>query len=64
VRQVADRLQFLSKDTVHRRLRQLVRAGVIRRLPTKGRLAFARPVYILDLTGTGIALTTGARRSA
>ena len=63
VRQVADRLQFLSKDTVHRRLRQLLRAGVLRRLPAKTTTTFARPVYVLDLAGTGIALTSrsGAR---
>jgi SOS-response transcriptional repressor LexA len=62
VRQVADRLAFLSKDTVHRRLRQLLRAGIIRRLPTKTVKTFARPVYILDLGGTGISLSSHSGR--
>ena len=62
VRQVADRLAFLSKDTVHRRLRQLLRAGIIRRLPTKTATTFARPVYILDLAGTGISLSSPSGR--
>ena len=65
VRQVADRLAFLSKDTVHRRLRQLLRAGVIRRLPSKATTTFARPIYVVDLVGTGITLTSRAsQRSA
>lgn len=62
VRQVADRLAFLSKDTVHRRLRQLLRAGIIRRLPSKSATTFARPVYILDLAGTGISLSSHSGR--
>jgi SOS-response transcriptional repressor LexA len=62
VRQVADRLAFLSKDTVHRRLRQLLRAGIIRRLPSKPATTFARPVYILDLAGTGISLSSRSGR--
>ncbi|MGH9178456.1 MAG: hypothetical protein ACRD0N_07870 [Acidimicrobiales bacterium] len=34
VRQVAGRLGFASKDTVHRQVRMLIRAGVLERLGT------------------------------
>lgn len=55
-RQIAEHLEFLSKDTVHRRLRQLHRARVIRTLaPTAN--VFQPPTYVVDLTGTGIAVT-------
>lgn len=56
VRQIAQRLPRLSKDTVYRRLRQLRRAHVIR---TGSPMAtrFDRPIYVLDLTGTGISVT-------
>jgi hypothetical protein len=56
VRQVAARLGFASKDTVHRRLRQLQRAGVVRRVPADAIAPFACPTYLVDLTGTGITL--------
>jgi len=55
-RGVAERLGFLSKDSAHRRLRQLRRAGVIEALPpTTGPLD--APTYVLDLHGTGISVT-------
>jgi hypothetical protein len=57
VRQIAGRLPFISKDTVHRRLRGLHRAGVIRTATTRTAGQFERPTYILDLTGTGISVT-------
>ncbi len=57
IRQIAGRLRFLSKDTVHRRLRELHRAGVIRTATTRTAGQFERPTYILDLTGTGISVT-------
>ena len=57
VREIADRLAFLSKDTVHRRLRGLHRAGVIRTATTRTAGQFERATYILDLTGTGISVT-------
>ncbi len=57
VRQIAGRLPFISKDTVHRRLRGLHRAGVIRTATTRTAGQFERPSYILDLTGTGISVT-------
>jgi DNA-binding transcriptional MocR family regulator len=59
-RRIADDL-FISKDTVHRRLRQLHRAGVIQLVATA--TAFAPPTYTVDLTGTGIALTSDRPRS-
>ena len=62
VREIADRLVILSKDTVHRRLRQLLRAGVLRRLPSKHVAAFAPPAYTFDLTGTGISLSSSTRQ--
>jgi hypothetical protein len=55
-RQIAEHLEFFSKDTVHRRLRQLRRARVIRTLATTND-AFAPPTYVVDLSGTGIAVT-------
>jgi hypothetical protein len=51
-RAVAARLGFLSKDSVHRRLRQLVRAGVLEAL-SRGGVTNA-PVYVLRLDATGI----------
>jgi DNA-binding HxlR family transcriptional regulator len=60
-RKIAEDL-FISKDTVHRRLRQLHRAGVIQLIATA--TAFEPPTYMVNLTGTGIALmSTGTRSS-
>lgn len=63
VRQVAQRLGFTSKDTVHRQVRGLVRAGVLHRLGA-GPTPFEPPTYRVDLGGTGICVTasSGARR--
>jgi DNA-binding HxlR family transcriptional regulator len=61
-RQIAERLEFLSKDSVHRRLRQLNRARVISRIDAS-RTPFEPPTYVIDLTGTGIALTSTRRRN-
>lgn len=55
VRQIAERLSFLSKDTVHRRLRQLHRAKVIRPMKTTAN-TFQSPIYVIDLTDTGISV--------
>lgn len=52
---------LISKDTVHRRLRKLHRAGVIQVVIVA--TAFEPPTYVVNLTGTGIALTTARRRS-
>ncbi len=57
VRQIAGRFLFLSKDTVHRRLRELHRAGIIRTAPTPTATQSHPPTYILDLTDTGISIT-------
>ena len=60
VREIAGRLSFLSKDTVHRRMRQLVRAQVIDAVSVKPASPFERPTYVLDLTDTGVSVV-GAR---
>ena len=54
-RGVAERLGFLSKDSAHRRLRQLRRAGVLEGLPRTGPMD--RPTYVVHLRGTGITVT-------
>jgi hypothetical protein len=54
-RALAARLGFLSKDSAHRRLRQLRRAGVIEALPSTG--PTDPPSYVLHLDGTGITVT-------
>lgn len=56
VRQVAGRLGFASKDTVHRQVRMLIRAGVLERLGTEP-ARFEPPAYRVVLAGTGIRVT-------
>ncbi len=58
VRQVAERLGLVSKDTVNRRMRALLAAGVIRRQVAEHPSAFEAPTYVLDLCGTGISVST------
>ncbi len=58
-RGVAERLGFLSKDSAHRRLRQLRRAGVLEALPSTGPMD--PPTYVVHLDGTGIAVTHPSR---
>jgi hypothetical protein len=53
-RGVAEHLGFLSKDSAHRRLRQLRRAGVLDALPSTGPMD--PPSYVLHLDGTGISV--------
>ena len=60
-RDIAERLAFLSKDTVHRRLRQLTRAGVIEPLDRKSGSTFAPTTYIVHLDDSGIAVRTDER---
>ena len=55
-REIADRLEFLSKDTVHRRLRDLVRAGVIEPVATAPGSTFTTPAYVLHLDDSGITV--------
>ena len=64
VREIAGRLSFLSKDTVHRRLRQLLRAQVLCTLNRNPPSPFERPTYVLDLTDTGISVVGARPRSA
>jgi len=55
-REVAERLGCLSKDTVHRRLRQLCRAGILEPAdPPRG--MFTATTYVVHLAGCGIRLT-------
>ena len=56
-RGLAERLGFLSKDTVHRRLRQLRRAGLIEALPGRQDRTDA-PAYVLRLDGTGLSVAS------
>ena len=58
-RGVAERLGFLSKDSAHRRLRQLRRAGVLEALPSTGPMD--PPTYVVHLDGTGISVTHPSR---
>ena len=58
-RGVAERLGFLSKDSAHRRLRQLRRAGVLEALPSTGPMD--PPSYVVHLYGTGITVTHPSR---
>ena len=58
-RGVAERLGFLSKDSAHRRLRQLRRAGVLDALPSTGPMD--PTTYVVHLDGTGITVTYPAR---
>lgn len=64
VREIAGRLSFLSKDTVHRRMRQLLRAQILCALSSTPPSPFERPTYVLDLTDTGISVVGARPRSA
>jgi DNA-binding HxlR family transcriptional regulator len=57
-RDIAEQLGFLSKDTVHRRLRQLVRAGVLERVHPPTGSTFAPTIYVVHLTDSGITLNS------
>lgn len=57
-RDIAERLEFLSKDSVHRRLRQLARAGVLETLDRRPGSAFAPTAYVVHLDDTGISVRT------
>lgn len=56
-RGLAQRLGFLCKDSVHRRLRQLRRAGLIEVLPA-GADRTEAPSYVLRLDGTGLSVAS------
>lgn len=54
-RDVARRLEFLSKDTVNRRLRQLLLAGIVEILEHDP-ATFEAPTYRINLLGSGITV--------
>ncbi len=56
-RDIAERLESMSKDTVHRRLRQLVRAGVIEPISAGPGSSFTTPAYVVHLDDSGISVT-------
>ncbi len=60
-RDIAEQLQFLSKDTVHRTLRHLARAGVIEPLDRRSGSSFEPTTYVLHLAGTGITVLQDGR---
>jgi hypothetical protein len=62
-REIAHRLEFLSKDSVHRRLRQLARAGVIEAFDRGPGSTFAPTRYVLHLKGSGISILNRARNT-
>lgn len=64
VREIAARLSVLSKDTVHRRLRQLQRAEIVVLVGAATSGPFERPTYALDLAGTGVSVVRARPRSA
>lgn len=57
-RDIAKRLGFLSKDTVHRRLRDLARAGVIEPIDRLSGSTFMATAYVLHLDDSGITIVT------
>lgn len=56
MREIADRLGIISKDTVNRRLRALIRAGVVEIVPRDDSDPFTPTTYILHLDHSGITL--------
>ena len=57
-RDIAARLEFLSKDSVHRRPRQLTRAGVIEPVAPQPENPFTTPTYVIHLDDSGITVAT------
>ena len=55
-REIAERLEIVSKDTVNRRLRALIRAGVLEIVPRDNTDAFAPTTYVLHLDDSGITV--------
>ena len=55
-RDMARDLGFLSKDSAHRRIRQLRRTGVVELLPAVPSAAFTAPTYRLHLGSIGITV--------
>jgi SOS-response transcriptional repressor LexA len=53
-REIADRLVCVSKDTVHRQLRRLARAGVLEPLDRTPGSTLAPTTYVVHLDDSGI----------
>ena len=60
-RELADRLRFLSKDSVHRCLRQLARAGVVEPVDRQPGSAFRATTYLIHLDESGITVVPDGR---
>ncbi len=60
-REIADRLRFLSKDSVHRCLRQLARAGVIEPVERHPGSDFRATTYIIRPDESGITVVPDGR---
>jgi len=58
-RGIAQRLGFLSKDTVHRHLRHLSRAGVIEAVERGPGQRFGPTTYVVHLENSGITVAAG-----
>lgn len=56
MREIAERLEVMSKDTVNRRVRDLIRAGVVEIVPRDYADAFEPTTYVLHIDGSGITL--------
>lgn len=57
MREIAERLEIVSKDTVNRRVRALIRAGVVEIVPRDAAGVFAPTTYVLHLDDSGITVT-------
>jgi hypothetical protein len=57
-REIAERLEVVSKDTVNRRLRGLIRAGVLEVVPRDDTDTFEPTTYVLHLDNSGITVLT------
>ena len=60
-REIAERLEVVSKDTVNRRLRALIRAGVLEVVPRDEGDPFEPTTYILHLNDSGITVRSDDR---
>ena len=60
-REIAERLEIVSKDTVNRRLRALIRAGVLEIVPRDEREPFEPTTYILHLADSAITVRSDDR---
>ena len=56
MREISERLEIVSKDTVNRRLRSLIAAGVVELVPRDDTYPFTPTTYILHLEDSGITI--------